>query len=335
MMSDKELEGPLKDLPPVDFACAYGSAVFPQPRLPNEGQEEPMVDYILGVSDPIQWHTQNLQRNRDHYSRLMAYLGAQTITEVAEVVGAGVHFNPFVLWGNKRIKYGVIRMNELLRDVLDWHRFYVSGRLQKPVKFLVDTLDVKDINTTNLQAAVSAALLLLPSEFSEEDLFVKICGLSYMGDLRMLFAEDKDKVRKIVQGNADKFHILYKNRIYHTAELGLLKIPYSFGDPQGLICQDYSVSATSTLVSFLPHSIRSHLGRELGVKIKLNAAGKEVSEVMVKGRQEVAKSMQKAIKNVIRTSSLRQALSGFLAVGGVKAMSYVAKKVSKAWNSQY
>lgn len=28
----------------------------------------------------------------------------------------------------------------------------------------------------------------------QEELYSKICGLSYMGDLRMLFAEDKNKV---------------------------------------------------------------------------------------------------------------------------------------------
>jgi len=30
--------------------------------------------------------------------------------------------------------------------------------------------------------------------FLQEDLYAKICSLSYMGDLRMLFAEDKNKV---------------------------------------------------------------------------------------------------------------------------------------------
>lgn len=29
----------------------------------------------------------------------------------------------------------------------------------------------------------------------QEDLYAKICSLSYMGDLRMLFAEDRNKVK--------------------------------------------------------------------------------------------------------------------------------------------
>lgn len=31
--------------------------------------------------------------------------------------------------------------------------------------------------------------------FTQEELFAKICSLSYMGDLRMLFAEDRNKVK--------------------------------------------------------------------------------------------------------------------------------------------
>lgn len=81
----------------------------------------------------------------------------------------------------------------------------------------MDNLDIKEVNSVNLRAAVSAALLLLPPKFKEvcflavhalkitifvfssvfmqEDLYAKICSLSYMGDLRMLFAEDQNKVK--------------------------------------------------------------------------------------------------------------------------------------------
>lgn len=39
------------------------------------------------------------------------------------------------------IKYGVVRMQDLARDVLTWDRFYLSGRLQKPVKnFFMQTI---------------------------------------------------------------------------------------------------------------------------------------------------------------------------------------------------
>ncbi|XP_057832805.2 uncharacterized protein LOC131043591 [Cryptomeria japonica] len=328
-----ELAEPLKHMPPVEFAFAYGSGVFPQPgRVVKD--EEPMVDYILGVADPIQWHTENLQRNRDHYSFIMAHFGSKTVTEVAEKIGVGVHFNAFVPWKDKKIKYGVIRMHWLIRDVLNWDSLYISGRLQKPVHILRDNLNLENVNAANLKGATAAALLLLPPEFSEEDLFVKICGLSYMGDLRMFFAEDIHKVKKIVHGNINSFHTLYKDQIYHVAETGLLKLPSSAGDLQKKIIQDFSVSTTRSLVSALPPAIRSRMGAELGEKITINNFGREVSEVLVKTREDAANSMQRAIKSIVRVSSLRQALSGCLAAGGVNAASYLAKKVLKAWRSR-
>lgn len=31
------------------------------------------------------------------------------------------------------LKYGVVRMDDLVQDIQQWDRFYLSGRLQKPV----------------------------------------------------------------------------------------------------------------------------------------------------------------------------------------------------------
>jgi hypothetical protein len=53
-MQAEELAGPLRDLlPPVDFCCAYGSTLL-HARLDASS----MVDYILGVADPVQWHAE-------------------------------------------------------------------------------------------------------------------------------------------------------------------------------------------------------------------------------------------------------------------------------------
>ncbi|CAI0546321.1 unnamed protein product [Linum tenue] len=159
-----ELAGFLKTLPPVEFGCVYGSTLHP-----NNSDKSSMVDYILGVADPVKWHSEvNLKLNRSHYASWMVHLGgAKLITEVADGIGVGVHFNPFVTWNEKMLKYGVVRMHDLVEDVLNWQRFYISGRLQKPVRVLLDNLDVENLNAANLRAAVAAALLILPSKFNE------------------------------------------------------------------------------------------------------------------------------------------------------------------------
>lgn len=108
----------------------------------------------------------------------------------------------------------------LINWIHDWGLFWslCFWMCFTQVHIVVDNLDVNSTNSVNLRAAVSAALLLLPSEFSEvyffliklftlrvgqliwfnyplqADLYAKVCSLSYMGDVRMLFAEDKNKV---------------------------------------------------------------------------------------------------------------------------------------------
>ncbi|XP_027918853.1 phosphatidate cytidylyltransferase, mitochondrial-like isoform X4 [Vigna unguiculata] len=189
VMDNASVRSFLQVLPPVEFACVYGSSLHPSNR-----DKTTMTDYIIGVADPKQWHSENLKLNKHHYASWMVHLGGERlITGVADKIGMGVHFNPFVCWNGKLFKYGVVRMHDLLQDVHYWEKFYLCGRLQKPVHVVVDNLDVNSTNSVNLRAAVSAALLLLPSEFTEADLYAKVCSLSSTGDVRMLFAEDKNK----------------------------------------------------------------------------------------------------------------------------------------------
>ncbi|XVF80150.1 hypothetical protein PTKIN_Ptkin15bG0047400 [Pterospermum kingtungense] len=322
------LLGFLKVLPPVEFCCVYGSALHT-----TNHDKSTMVDFILGVSDPLQWHSQNLKINADHYASWMVLLGgAKLITEVADEIGVGVHFNPFVTWNNKMFKYGVVRMHDLVQDILNWERFYLSGRLQKPVNILVDNLDIKEVNSVNLRAAVSAALLLLPPKFKEEDLYAKICSLSYMGDLRMFFAEDRDKVKKIVKGQFDLFQSMYKPFLEEYEGKDFLRFS-SYENHCANISQDCGLQVACSHVSSLPPTIRSCLGIKLGNKKIISESGQALHEVVVGSREEAAKCMQKVLRRTVMVSSARQAVSGLLTVGGFKAARYLTNKMQKAWRS--
>ncbi|XP_050944451.1 uncharacterized protein LOC103484252 isoform X6 [Cucumis melo] len=251
-----------------------------------------------------------------------------------DAIGVGVHFNPYVMWNDKMLKYGVARMHDLIQDIQYWKTFYLSGRLQKPVNILVDSLDVQQLNSVNLRSAVSAALLLLPPKFTEVELYAKICSLSYMGDLRMLFAEDRDKVNKIVRGQFPLFQSMYQPCLeqYKTKEL-LQFSPH--GDDQANISQDCGLSATEYLVSSLPTTVRNTMGLRLGEKRSLSGPGRVTgrNQVLVQSRKEVADCMQRVLRRKVMVSSARQAVSGVLAVGGAKAAKYLASKICKAWRS--
>ncbi|CAI9090680.1 OLC1v1025499C1 [Oldenlandia corymbosa var. corymbosa] len=328
--SKAEVESLLDLLPPVDFCCAYGSTLHP-----NNLDKKSMVDCILGVSDPEKWHSENLKMNHNHYASWLAHLGgARLITCVADNIGAGVHFNPFVNLNDKMYKYGVVRMDDLTNDILDWQKFYMCGRLQKPVNILVDNLDLENVNHVNLRAATSAALLLLPSNFTEEDLYAKICSLSYMGDIRMLFAEDRDKVKKIVQGQFNLFQRMYRPFLEEYATKDLLRVSSLGGDAQANIAQDSGHFSASHLVSHLPPSIRSQMAARLGEKRIPMESGKVVREVAFSSKHEAAECMRKIVRNRVMVSSARQAVAGLLTVGVVGGAQYVARKMQKAWKSR-
>lgn len=212
---------------PIRYAFAYGSGVFsqsnkvmdpgalsPHPNPPeavvkwqqNGGK---VIDFIFGVSYTQHWHDINLQQHPDHYSGLR-HLGSYAISKIQDSWGAGVYFNPYITVNGTMIKYGVVNLDTINRDLSEWDTLYIAGRLQKPVKILRDDPRVRLTNQINLMSAVRTALLMLPEQFTERQLYETITGLSYMGDPRMTFgSESSSKVRNIVRNQLPNFRQLY------------------------------------------------------------------------------------------------------------------------------
>lgn len=61
--------------------------------------------------------------------------------------------------------------------------------------------------------------------------------------------------------------------------------------------------------------------------------GGVTNQVLIRSRKEAVDCMQGALRRKVMVSSARQAVSGLLAVGGVKAAKYLASKMCKAWRS--
>lgn len=257
------LQSVLKTLPKVDFAFGYGSGVFKQTGYDDKLSDSsnpsklptPMIDFIVGVNDPCEWHKQNLKLNSKHYAYLMRTLGPSAISWVQDQ-GQRVYYHPYVPIDPSirscnhdsipMMKYGVMSNDAILEDLIHWKSLFISGRLHKPVKHVIEkeaafdstvnknispsnalslpdkngvyrNVTIEDIRYRNDKCALYAALLLLPEHFTEEQLYVTIAGLSYMSDLRFKFgAEAPDKVTAIVQGNIDGFRLKYASVINET-----------------------------------------------------------------------------------------------------------------------
>ncbi|KAB1263883.1 Phosphatidate cytidylyltransferase; mitochondrial [Camelus dromedarius] len=165
----------------LSLAFAYGSGVYRQAG-PCSNQKNAMLDFVFTVDDPVMWHSKNLKKNWNHYSFLKV-LGPKMISNVQNNYGAGVYYNPLITCDGRLIKYGVISTSILIEDLLNWNNLYIAGRLQKPVKIIAlnENVALRSALDKNLKSAVTAAFLMLPESFSEEDLFLEIAGLSYSG----------------------------------------------------------------------------------------------------------------------------------------------------------
>lgn len=148
----------LEHFPPVDFAMAYGSQVFRQKLDAGGG----MVDMVFGVRDSAAWHAANIARNGTHYSAVSC-LGYRAVAALQRRVPAHVYYNTMVrsraaAWREGpaphaaqraqvrvpspeggaeeavEVKYGVVEVGDLVRDLNQWNTLYLAGRMHKPVR---------------------------------------------------------------------------------------------------------------------------------------------------------------------------------------------------------
>src|SRR5690606_32908410 len=160
----------------------------------------------------------------------------------------------------KLIKYGVVNVDTLCRDLTEWDTLYMAGRLQKPVKILRDDARVRIANQANLISALRVALLLLPDKFSETQLFRTIAGISYMGDPRMsLMTENPHKVANIVDNQLGNFRKLYGPLIEQLPNVYYLNPTYSADPNTAMLVQDMNPFRRGNMVRRLPKAFRKKL----------------------------------------------------------------------------
>lgn len=69
----------------------------------------------------------------------------------------------------------------------------------------------------NHQHAANVALLMLPSRFTLSDFLTRLVAISFTGDFRMGWAEDRSKVQNIVAGQYDRLSQIYLPLLHAAA----------------------------------------------------------------------------------------------------------------------
>lgn len=362
---------------PIRYAFAYGSGVFTQhnsnpsfkssasnlhPNPPDaiskvQGGGQKMIDFIFGVSYSQHWHSLNLQEHRDHYSAVGS-LGSYAVSKLQDSFGAGVYFNPYVTVNGTLIKYGVVNLDTLCRDLSQWDTLYLAGRLQKPVKILRDNPSVRLANQVNLISAVRTALLLLPPEFTEQQLYSTIAGISYMGDPRMsLPAEDPKKVLNIVQDQLPNFRRLYAPLIENLPNISFNDSVCAqkdwFDDPKinAKLAQDMDPVKRGNMVRRLPKKFREKLYFEYQSKFQIprgefnkmleeskddedsggfkRQQGGLFEQRIAKDTKGIQTEVRQVIEKTIRWPSVVQTVKGVLTAGIARSWMYVSEKRQK------
>ena len=314
-----------------------------------------MIDLIFGVSHTQHWHSLNLRQNPKHYSAL-GRLGSGAVSYVQDSVGAGVYFNPYITINGTLIKYGVVNLDTLRKDLSEWNTLYLAGRLHKPVKILRDHAKVRLANQINLISALRAGLLMLGPTFSEKALYSKIASISYMGDPRMsVGGEDPNKVRNIVANQLANFRQLYAPLVRELPNA-------SYDGPQSrgwlynadassdtAMSQDMDPVRRGNMVRRLPAAFRTLLYMEYRKKWQI--PGREFDRIMdesrdedeegfrrrdggkfdrrIAGEEDVPAAVGRCVRQTVAWPSLSQSVKAIATAGFSRSWRYAQEKRAK------
>ncbi|KIM43212.1 hypothetical protein M413DRAFT_444022 [Hebeloma cylindrosporum] len=200
--------------------------------------------------------------------------------------------------------------------------------MHKPLRIIKDDARVRLTQQVNLTSAVRAALLTLPEEFSETQLFERIAGISYSGDPRMLLpAENRGKVGNIVRVQGPQF-----KELYHRLVVGLPGVHWPIEST--VIQQDVSPRARSAHLRKLPSNlltgVKSNYSRQ-GLNPELQA-DESAYWVHLAGDEKLPQVLTQEMSSIVRYPATIQSLKGIASVGVIKSLRYGTAKIGKWWS---
>ena len=180
----------------------------------------------------------------------------------------------------------------------------------------------------NLSAALDVALLLSEARFSQTQLLRTICGLSYTGDVRMGWAEDRAKLERLVEGSRPQLEALYAPQLDAAAGAGLVERL----DADSWRLTEAGAAADAPRLQGLPGALLHTIGRACGSAPGTSPA-KALAAALRADRAAAQRLVQASLARIVRASSARQTALGLLSAGVGKSAAYGLAKLRKAWRS--
>lgn len=287
---------------PFITAFAYGSGVFRQ----SCGTAGKMIDYLVVVDEVRDWHAENSKINPPDYT----VLGRVALKTVPD--DSVVYYVPDVQVNGKRIKYGVVGWDTLMRDLYTWDFMFLAGRLHKPTLVDEDGMCLLRRNELyramerNFDSALNAALLLTPNPTDFKSTLRSLVSLSYTRDPRLLLAESPRKIENIVEGQMGELERIYLGRWEGLEGKKML------GDPVMRL----------KLINDLPLSLKSEL-------LKFNGYNCDLWSVAL---NPTPAPLINAIGRMVNRSAWRQMILGAISASPSTAVGYVLSKMKKRFS---
>jgi translocator assembly and maintenance protein 41 len=281
---------------------------------------------MFAVTHPDHWHSINMQQHPSHYPFHARVLGSSYVSRV-EDISPGIWFNAYVPMEGVMIKYGVTTVDNLCSDLLNWRTLYLAGRMHKPLRIIKDDARVRLTQQVNLTSAIRTALLTLPQDFTERELFTRVAGISYSGDPRMsLPAENRGKVGNIVSKQTPQF-----KELYHRLVVGLPGVHWPVDSEK--VQQDVSPHARAALLRKLPSNFLAGIKTNYANKAQIVCAEGEESTYWTKlgGDERLADVLTLEMSNIVRGPATVQSLKGIISAGLGKSVRYSGAKIGKWW----
>ena len=284
--------------PKVKGAYGYGSGVFKQSGYTDK--DKPQIDMILVVDDLKKWHLENIKLNPKDYS-FSARLYFK-MTSVSSLKGnTGIVYLSDIVEDGSVYKFGTIEEKDLEKYLETWESFYLPGRFQKTILPIISTKKIDQINEKNRESVLFTALLTLPDgKHRLIDVYTQICGLSYLGDTRMKFAESPRKVLNIVEGSFDKFKEIYgtSNDYFKTGKNDIVTIEYE------KVMKD---------IKKLPKCLLEYLG----------------NDIESLDRNLIRDKILTYLTELNKRESSKQTLKGLYSNGVIRSIKYASRKIMK------